>query len=47
MKTLILLSAVAIVLGAASCATQTGGTRSSGYASPSQVWTGYGSKVGH
>ena len=45
MKTLVLLlSAIAIVLGAASCATYTPGARS-GYDSSSQV--GYGSKVGH
>ena len=48
MKTLIiLLSAVAVVLGAAGCATYTGSARSGGYNTPSQVWTGYGSKVGH
>ena len=48
MKTLLLLiSAVALTLGAAGCATHTGGPRSSGYDSPPQVWSPYGSKVGH
>ena len=48
MKTLLLLiSAIAIVLGTAGCATHTGGARSSGYDSPPQAWSSYGSKVGH
>ena len=48
MKTLhLLISAVAIALGTVGCATHTGGARSSGYDSPPQVWSPYGSKVGH
>lgn len=43
MKTLLLLlAAVTVVLGAAGCATQSGGTRASGYNPPGSI---YGSKV--